>query len=120
VTVVVFANGGYQSIHGLQRATVGVSFGNEFAVAVDHAGIARCLGCQAWNVETVGELERALAAARAHDGPCLIECAVDPVHALPGSGGWWDLGTAQASDDPRTRALVAAHAEGAAGQRFYG
>ncbi len=63
VTVLVFVNSGWQSIHALQRATVGDSFGTEFRVRdrdtgaprgelveVDHAALARALGAAAWRV----------------------------------------------------------------------
>ncbi len=119
ITVVVMVNGGYQSIHGLQLATVGASFGNEFQVDVDHAGLARSLGCRAWRVETDEELESALAEAREAEGPALIECRVEPRRMLLGSGAWWDLGVAQQADDPHTRELAAAQRAGAAAQRFF-
>jgi 3D-(3,5/4)-trihydroxycyclohexane-1,2-dione acylhydrolase (decyclizing) len=133
ITVVVLVNHGYQSIHSLQLGTVGASFGNEFrararedgapdgeVVDVDYAGIARSLGCAAWRVETLDELEAALPEARAADGPALIECRVEPRRMLLGSDAWWDLGVAQVADDPRTRELAAAHIAGAGAQRFFG
>jgi 3D-(3,5/4)-trihydroxycyclohexane-1,2-dione acylhydrolase (decyclizing) len=120
VAVVVLVNSGFQSIHALQRATIGHGFGNEFRATVDYAGTARGLGCEAWEAETVAELEAALEAARAHDGPVLIACHVEPHRTLLPSGAWWDLGVPQVSSDPRTRELAAAHARGAEGQRYYG
>jgi 3D-(3,5/4)-trihydroxycyclohexane-1,2-dione acylhydrolase (decyclizing) len=120
LTVVLLVNGGFQSIHALQRATVGRSFGNEFGVPVDYAANARSLGCAAWEAGTVDELAAALDAARAHPGPALIACDVEPHRTLLGSGAWWDLGVPEVSADPRTRELAAAHARGAEGQRFYG
>ena len=133
VTVVVLVNGGYQSIHGLQLGTVGRSFGNEFRVhdagqpapagemvAPDHAGLARSLGCRAWNVDNRADLEAALRAARAHAGPALIACHVEVRRSIPDSGCWWDLGVAAAAVDERTRELAGAHAARAAEQRWYG
>jgi 3D-(3,5/4)-trihydroxycyclohexane-1,2-dione acylhydrolase (decyclizing) len=131
VTVVVLVNGGYQSIHSLQLATVGSSFGNEFRVRrgehgapdgeiadIDHAALARALGCRAWRADTLAEVEDALEQARATDGPALIECRVEPRRMVLGGGAWWDLGVARQAEDPRTRELAAAHAEGAAAQRY--
>jgi 3D-(3,5/4)-trihydroxycyclohexane-1,2-dione acylhydrolase (decyclizing) len=126
VTVIVLVNGGYQSIHALQRSTLGRGFGVEFLdrdgaeVEVDYVGNARSLGCAAWRADTVERLESALEAARAHPGPALIACEVEPRRMLLGSGAWWDLGVPQLSADPQTRELAAAHARGAEGQRFYG
>jgi 3D-(3,5/4)-trihydroxycyclohexane-1,2-dione acylhydrolase (decyclizing) len=133
ITVVVLVNGGYQSIHSLQLATVGTSFGNEFRVRgqpagapdgevvdVDYAAIARGLGCRAWRAETLAELDDALARARENEGPALIECHVEPRRMLLTSGAWWDLGVAQQSDDARTLELATAHAAGASAQRYFG
>jgi 3D-(3,5/4)-trihydroxycyclohexane-1,2-dione acylhydrolase (decyclizing) len=120
VTVVVLVNQGYQSIHALQRATIGRSFGNEFGVRVDYAANARSLGTAAWDVSSPEQLEAALAAAREHPGPALIACAVEPRRMLLGSGAWWDLGVVEASPDQQTRELAAAHASGAEAQRFFG
>jgi 3D-(3,5/4)-trihydroxycyclohexane-1,2-dione acylhydrolase (decyclizing) len=116
--VVLLVNGGFQSIHNLQLATVGASFGNEFrvreqdtgapagpAIDVDYAGMARALGCAALRADTLRELEEALERARAEAGPVLIECRVEPRRMLLGSGAWWDVGLGR---------------PGAAAQRFYG
>jgi 3D-(3,5/4)-trihydroxycyclohexane-1,2-dione acylhydrolase (decyclizing) len=73
-------------------------------VDVDYAAVARALGCSAWRADSLEELERALAEARAVDGPALIECRVEPRRMVLGSGAWWDVGLAK----------------GAAAQRFYG
>jgi 3D-(3,5/4)-trihydroxycyclohexane-1,2-dione acylhydrolase (decyclizing) len=133
VTVIVFVNHGYQSIHTLQLGTVGASFGNEFrareaalgapagdVVPVDYAAMARALGCRAWRAETPDELETAIGESRSADGPALIECHVEPRRMLIGGGAWWDLGVAQETDDPRTRELATEHAAGAAAQRYFG
>jgi len=133
VTVIVFVNHGYQSIHTLQLGTVGVSFGNEFrardggdgapagpVVEVDYAGMARALGCRAWRAETADELEAAVSEARSAAGPAVIECHVEPRRGVLGGGAWWDLGVAQEADDPRTRELADKHAAGAAAQRYFG
>ena len=125
VTVVVLVNGGYQSIHGLQRRTVGRSLGNEFRrasdggeLAIDYAANARSLGCAAWDVDSAEGLAAALAATRQHHGPALIACRVDWKRPVPDSGAWWDLGVARASPDPRVRELAEAQAAGAAGRRW--
>jgi 3D-(3,5/4)-trihydroxycyclohexane-1,2-dione acylhydrolase (decyclizing) len=112
---------------------VGSGFGNEFrrrerdvgapdgdVVEVDHAALARSLGCAAWRADTLPELETALAEARTHTGPALIECHVEPRRMVLSAGAWWDLGVAQEAADPATRELAAAHAAGAVTQRFLG
>ncbi|MEA2280274.1 MAG: hypothetical protein QOK21_881, partial [Solirubrobacteraceae bacterium] len=131
VLVAVLVNGGYQSIHGLQRSHVGRSFGNEFRrrsggdgltgpiLAVDHAGLARSLGCAAYEAHDLDGLGAALERAREHDGPTVVVCHVEPGRALLDSGVWWDLGVAAVSEPPETAALAAAHRERGR-QRWFG
>lgn len=131
VTVVLLVNGGYQSIHGLQRSFVGASFGNEFrhradgdgltgaVVAVDHAALVRSLGCSAHSVRDAGELTAALERTREEPGPSVIVCDVEPRRALLDTGAWWDLGVAEVSERPETEQLAAAHRERGR-QRWYG
>jgi 3D-(3,5/4)-trihydroxycyclohexane-1,2-dione acylhydrolase (decyclizing) len=133
VTVIVFVNGGYQSIHALQRSTLGTSFGNEFrvrrpgdvapagaVVEVDYAVNARSLGCAAWTVRDLDELSAALEEARDEPGPALIACHVDPLRAVVGAEAWWDLGVPEVADDGETAWRAASHAEGRKRQRYLG
>ncbi|MDE0051881.1 MAG: thiamine pyrophosphate-dependent enzyme [Rhodospirillales bacterium] len=55
-----------------QRESRGVRFG-----AMDHAAVARGLGCRGWRVEAGEPLTPALAEAFAHAGPALIDVTVD-------------------------------------------
>jgi 3D-(3,5/4)-trihydroxycyclohexane-1,2-dione acylhydrolase (decyclizing) len=116
VTVVVLVNGGYQSIHGLQRASVAHGYGNEFAVEADIAASARAFGATAWDVDTAAGLADALREAR---GPTVIACHVVPSR-LPDSGAWWDLGVPEVSSDAAVREAAARQRAGAADQRWYG
>jgi 3D-(3,5/4)-trihydroxycyclohexane-1,2-dione acylhydrolase (decyclizing) len=120
VTVIVVENGGYQSIHGLQRARTGRSFGLEFGVDVDYAANARSLGCAAFVASSVGELRDALEAARGATVPALIVARVEPHRLMLDSECWWDVGVAELSERPETRALAAEHARGRALQRYHG
>ena len=119
LTVLVLENGGYQSIHGLQRARTGRSFGLEFGVEVDYAMNAKSLGCAAHTASTVDELRDALEAARAEPGPVVIAVRVEPRRLLLDSRCWWDVGVAEVSERPETRELAAEHARGRALQRPY-
>ncbi|HEX2412470.1 MAG TPA: thiamine pyrophosphate-dependent enzyme, partial [Solirubrobacteraceae bacterium] len=121
VTVVLLVNGGYQSIHALQRTTLGTGFGTEFdGEAVDYAANARSLGCAVWEADTPQELSAALDNARAQDRPAVVACRVEPHRMLLGSDAWWELGVPLVSDSPAAVALAATHREGAARQRFHG
>jgi 3D-(3,5/4)-trihydroxycyclohexane-1,2-dione acylhydrolase (decyclizing) len=123
LTVLVFENGGYQSIHGLQLNRTGRSFGLEFRdrdgehVEVDYAANARSLGCVAHRVETEDELADALDAARAETGPVVIVVRVEPRRLLLDSACWWDVGVPEVSERPETGDLAAQHVRGRALQR---
>ena len=133
VTVVVLVNGGFQSIHGLQRGSVARSLGNEFRrrpapggsldgpfVDVDYAASARSFGCAAWDVDSADGLARALREADALRGPAVIACRVSAEAHLPPSGAWWDLGVPEVSEDAQVAARAAHQRSGASGQRWYG
>jgi 3D-(3,5/4)-trihydroxycyclohexane-1,2-dione acylhydrolase (decyclizing) len=126
VTVILIVNGGYQSIHALQRASGTPALATEFRnhadgepLAVDFAANARSLGCRAVEVGAAGELTAALDAARAQTEPTVVVCAVEPHRALLGSGAFWDLGVAEVSRNAETRAAAAAMLRGRAAQRHY-
>jgi 3D-(3,5/4)-trihydroxycyclohexane-1,2-dione acylhydrolase (decyclizing) len=125
ITVLVFENGGYQSIHGLQRSRTGRSFGLEFQdgdgeyVEVDYCANARSLGCAAYRATTVEQLRDALEAARDESGPVVIVAPVARHRLLLDSDCWWDVGVAETSDRPETRELAAVHARGRELQRLH-
>ena len=121
----VLVNGGYQSITPAPADRGRPGFGNEFRqgpagdVRVDYAANARSLGCARCTARTVGELEDALAAARACPRPAVVACHVEPGRR-PRSGAWWDLGVPEVSARPEVVAAGGAHARRRAAQRFYG
>jgi 3D-(3,5/4)-trihydroxycyclohexane-1,2-dione acylhydrolase (decyclizing) len=131
VIVIVLVNGGYQSIHALQRSSTGESFANEFRarddagalagdpVAVDYAASARSLGATAFDVDDEAGLRDALAEAARVRGPVLIAIRVEPTTSLPASGAWWDLGLPEVSTRPAVSRHAAAAAAGAAHRRAY-
>jgi 3D-(3,5/4)-trihydroxycyclohexane-1,2-dione acylhydrolase (decyclizing) len=132
VTVIVVENHGFQSIHGLQRARTGRSFGLEFrertadgsgvagpVVEVDYAANARSLGCVAFTASSLDEFRTALDAAHAETAPVVIVARVEPHRLLLDSDCWWDVGVAELSERPETRELAAGHARGRALQRPY-
>jgi 3D-(3,5/4)-trihydroxycyclohexane-1,2-dione acylhydrolase (decyclizing) len=121
VTVVLLVNGGYQSIHALQRATVGETAGTEFgAPEVDYAANARSCGWAVWSADDPAALGDALEEARAADGPAIVVVRVDPDRTLLPSGAFWDLGVARQSEHPQARVAAAERARGEARQRFHG
>jgi 3D-(3,5/4)-trihydroxycyclohexane-1,2-dione acylhydrolase (decyclizing) len=132
LTVIVVENHGYQSIHGLQRARTGRSFGLEFrersadgsgvggpVVEIDYAANARSLGCAVFSASSLDEFRASLDAACAETRPVVIVARVEPHRLLLDSDCWWDVGVAELSERPETRELAAEHARGRALQRPY-
>ena len=120
ITVILVENGGYQSIHGLQRARTGRSFGLEFGVDVDYAANARSLGCAGFVASSIGEFRQALDEARAETAPSVIVARVEPRRLMLDSDCWWDVGVAELSERSETRELAAQHARGRQLQRYLG
>jgi len=118
LTVIVMNNHGFQIIRRLQMGRSGVSFGNEFRardpetnrlegdyLPLDFAKIAEGMGAKAWKVTGPDDLTAALAEARQESGSCLIEVEVQPHRYGPGSEVWWDVASAEVSNDAETKAL---------------
>lgn len=131
VTTVLLVNGGYQSIHSLQRQTTGASFGTEFRrpaadgrlsgelVEIDYAANVRSFGVECLEADDVDGLGEALATARAVDGPVAIVARVEPRRGVVHTGAWWDLGIAGASERAEVREIAAEHAQARSAQRLY-
>ncbi|MGH2967492.1 MAG: thiamine pyrophosphate-dependent enzyme, partial [Solirubrobacteraceae bacterium] len=129
ITVIVLVNGGYQSIHELQRSAVARSMGTEFrragadgeVISIDYAANARSLGCRAFHAADPDALRLALDAAREGSGPAVVVCDVHPSAPVLGSGAWWDLGVPEVSGDAEVVRLAQQHGRvAAARRRFYG
>jgi 3D-(3,5/4)-trihydroxycyclohexane-1,2-dione acylhydrolase (decyclizing) len=133
ITAVIFVNGGYQSIHALQRGKTGVSFGTEFRerddqsgklsghyLNVDYAANAASLGCTTFEARTLQEFSAAVERARGEAGPCAIVASVEPLRLMNGADCWWDVGVAQVSERENVRQIADSHLREAAElQRFY-
>jgi 3D-(3,5/4)-trihydroxycyclohexane-1,2-dione acylhydrolase (decyclizing) len=133
ITVLVFVNGGYQSIHGLQSDLTDRSFGLEFRVRdpatdaltgatvdVDYVANARSYGCAAFEASTLDELRAALNEADGEQRPTVVVCHVEPRRYLLDSACWWDVGVPERSDRAATLRAAEVHARGRADQRFHG
>lgn len=133
ITVILFINGGYQSIHGLQTDLAARSFGLEFrgrdeatdaltgpTIEVDYAANARSYGCAAFEVRDLAAFAAALEAARAEERPTVVVCHVEPRRYLLDSACWWDVGVPERSDREDTARAADAHARGRVEQRFHG
>jgi 3D-(3,5/4)-trihydroxycyclohexane-1,2-dione acylhydrolase (decyclizing) len=116
ITVVLVENHGFQCIRNLQMHRVGHSFGNEFRsrdnsthrlegnfVEIDFAQNAESMGARVWRVCTPNELHHALAEARAETRSCVIVAQTEKYRFTPASGVWWDVASAEISNDPVTQ-----------------
>ena len=133
ITVVIAENHGFQCIRQLQMGKAGRSFGNEFRardeasgrlegdyLAIDFAKNAESMGATAWHVTTPEELRNALREARTETRSCAIVCEVEKHRYLPDSGVWWDIATAEATEDGVTAKLREEYEVAREGlQRYY-
>ncbi len=121
--VVVCDNGGFAVIDRLQRASGNDSFNNLLAdcrrvreVKVDFAAHAGALGAVAERVESIADLDAALARARAADRTTVIAIEVAP-HEWTPNEAWWEVGVPEVSARPAVREAAARWQEGRAKQR---
>jgi len=132
-TIVLVDNGGYQSIHGLQRSVGSPSFINELrhrnpasgrtdgpTVAVDFVRHAEAMGAFALEAFDADSLREALERARASGRVSVVVIRTDPGQRVPGFEGWWDVPVAQVSGHDSVRAARARYDEAAGRQRRYG
>ena len=133
ITVLLVDNGGFQSIHGHQKALVGHSLGNEFKIRdpqtkllddgefidVDYVKNAQSIGLKAWRATDEAEIRQALTAARSEKRSCMIVVPTEKYRYTPESGIWWEVIGAEVTEDPKTKELVDAREAGRVNQRFY-
>jgi 3D-(3,5/4)-trihydroxycyclohexane-1,2-dione acylhydrolase (decyclizing) len=110
--IVVLDNRGYGCINRLQQACGGEPFNNLFvdcvqgpdgAPRIDFAAHAASLGALAENVETIPQLEAAMARARAADRTYLISIETDPARTTAEGGCWWEVAVPEVSDRDEVR-----------------
>jgi 3D-(3,5/4)-trihydroxycyclohexane-1,2-dione acylhydrolase (decyclizing) len=131
VTVVISENHGYQSIRGLQMASVGHPLGNEFRtiengrgegeyVKLDLARSAEGLGACAFHVDNPDSLRAALESASRQARTCVIVAETQTTPYLPPSNVWWDVAPAGVSGDAKTQEARAEYERNRAElQRFH-
>lgn len=130
--IVLVDNGGYQSIHGLQRASGSPSFGNELRfrdtaterldgehVPVDFAANAASLGALPLRAGDEASFRAALARAKVAERTVLIHVRVDKDVRVPSYDGWWDVPIAEVSEQAGVQRALVAYREGKERQRSY-
>jgi 3D-(3,5/4)-trihydroxycyclohexane-1,2-dione acylhydrolase (decyclizing) len=110
--VLVLDNGGFAVINKLQNNTGQDSFNNLIKdcptvpepFGVDFESHARSMGCDAVTVANPSELGEAFKQAKAADKTTVIVMQVDPYEGWTAQGhAWWEVGTAQVSDNSGVR-----------------
>ena len=71
--MIVFSNSVYGWIKASQKTGYGERYFSVDFNRTDHARVAEAFGVKAWRVENPADLEGALKAALAHDGPALVD-----------------------------------------------
>lgn len=79
ITLVVFSNASYGWIKASQKSGYGERYFSVDFNRSDHARIAEALGLKAWTVADPSDLDAAVRAAVAHDGPTLIDVISQPL-----------------------------------------
>ena len=114
INVILFDNGGFQSINSLQKSHGSVKgFGNELRyrsketdrldgeyMKIDFAGLARSLGAKAYTANTLDEFREALGKSREEKVSTLIDVKIKPGTQSNGYESWWRVGVAQTSNNP--------------------
>jgi len=126
LVIVVQDNGGFGCIHRLQLAVGGEAFNNLFddcvqgspgMPAIDFAAHARSLGALAEHVDSIAELEAALARARAADRTYVVVVDTDPLRTTEVGGWWWEVGVPAVSESDKVRAARTEYEQGKRLQR---
>ncbi len=111
--ILVLDNGGFAVINKLQNNTGNESFNNLIAdcptvpdpFTVDFEAHAKSMGADAVTVANPAELGDAFKRAKASDKTSVIVMKVDPYEGWTTEGHtWWEVGTAQVSENENVRA----------------
>ncbi|MEO1102621.1 MAG: thiamine pyrophosphate-binding protein [Pseudomonadota bacterium] len=89
ITAIVFSNAVYGWIKAGQNAGFGQRFYNVDFSRTDHAAVAAAFGVKAFRVEDPAQLDRALRAAIAHEGPSLVDVISQPLHEAEAPVSEW-------------------------------
>jgi len=103
-TVIVTDNRGFGCINRLQIATGGAEFNNLYVHSnvttqpkIDFAAHAASMGAVSVKINSVTDLEAALAKRAGISGPYVIVIETDPYKSTPFGGTWWDVAVPEIS-----------------------
>lgn len=132
IIVVLVQNYGFASIGALSQSVGSQRFGTAYRfrnpasgrldgdkLPVDLAANAASLGVAVIRAATIAELRAGLVAAKAADGPVLIQVETDPLVPAPDSESWWDVPIAEVSGLESVTSAGQAYQAARAQQRSY-
>jgi 3D-(3,5/4)-trihydroxycyclohexane-1,2-dione acylhydrolase (decyclizing) len=118
LTIVLLDNRGYGCINRLQMATGGANFNNLLKDAyhavipeIDFAAHAASMGAVAEKVQSITELETALAKAKGNARTTVLVIDTDPLISTDAGGHWWDVAVPEVSERPTVNAARKAYDE---------
>jgi len=79
ITIIVFSNSVFGWIKAGQKSGFGERYFSVDFNRTDHAAVAAAFGVKSWRVEDPADLDTALSAAIAHDGPTLVDVISQPL-----------------------------------------
>ena len=132
LTIVLLDNGGFSSIGGLSQAVGSGGFGTVYRERNPHTGQldgeplpvdlganAASLGARLLRVDTLDELQAALAVARQEERTTVIYVPTDREQRVPGYESWWDVPVAEVSEVEEVRQARAEHERALARERVF-
>lgn len=117
INILLFDNSGFGCINNLQMENGGGSYFCEFRthdnriLNIDYAKVAEGYGAKSYKVNTVEQLQAALADAEKQSNSTLIEIKVLPKTMSEGYDSWWHVGVAEVSDKEAIRQAFEAKQE---------
>ncbi|SOE18401.1 3D-(3,5/4)-trihydroxycyclohexane-1,2-dione hydrolase [Hoeflea halophila] len=115
-TVVVTDNRGFGCINRLQMGCGGAEFNNllDHAIggensSIDFAKHAEAMGATSIKVDSIAELEQALAKRTEARGPYVIVIDTDPYPSTEPGGTWWDVSVPEVSERAEVNAARAGY-----------
>ncbi|MEM6621955.1 MAG: thiamine pyrophosphate-binding protein [Pseudomonadota bacterium] len=89
ITTIVFSNSVYGWIKAGQKSGFGARYFSVDFNRTDHAAVAAAFGIRSWQVEDPRDLDAALTAALAHDGPTLVDVIAQPLQEAEAPVSEW-------------------------------
>jgi len=132
IVIVLVDNGGFASIGSLSRSLGQGGFGTRYRsrnkktgqldgseLKVDYVANARSLGAHAIKAETIADLKKALAEAKAQERTTVIVIETDTTESVPGYESWWDVAVAEVSEIESVREARAKYEDAKKRERHF-